>query len=98
MHDTIPEPEYHLYYTSEADVDTLQAASLGAIHRLAQLHHFATIQTQYFYLFDERAAGQCYSLECDVLDCTATRMAVECYVYEQHRNNFIAKTFVVYSR
>ena len=91
-------------YYSDCEVnrtDTKYAINLqimmnNVAEALAAKHHFTKLETSYFYLFSSSTQETLFNIECDVLDISKEKIALDCYLYKKNTNSFVAKSFFVF--
>lgn len=86
------------FIPAEIEKPSIQDQLLAHAQERATAHGFHHFFTSHFYLFDENIEQAQFSVECDILDMSPTRMALECYLYHKYVNRFVAKLFVVYGK
>jgi hypothetical protein len=79
-------------YIYDANIRYLMIKS---VLKLAITHNFSYLSSCYFYLFDDFSADKQFQIECDVIEVTPSKIAIESYLYEQTSNSFVAKLFAV---
>lgn len=93
---------YHLSASVELTDNLIEPAGsmqhlmAEASEKLAAQHQFFQQETFYFYLFNHSTEEVIFNLECDVLEVTKDKVAIECYLYAKHVNSFFAKSFAVF--
>lgn len=67
-------------------------------YNVATLRGFPDLLMSAFYAFRENYNEECLTIECDILDAVADKIAIECYLYKSQTSIFIAKSFFIFMK
>lgn len=78
--------------------ETFQIRLLLKANKIADTRGFTNMLCSYFYLFNDNEPYNELIIECDILDSTDNKIAIECYLYTKSPSTFIAKSFSIFTK